>query len=100
MSDLVAEIHPRAAAKVLEFAQVLADHRAVFAAEFEGERVQFERVEQIQQVVAALRPEDMNEAEVETTGTILGILPKARAFEAQLVNSEVIQRRRPLLRND
>lgn len=59
MSDLIAEIHPRAAAKVHAFATVLSDHDALFAAEFEDKQVRLRESSDVQRVLEALKAEDM-----------------------------------------
>jgi len=61
VSDVVAEIHPRAAAKVQAFAKVLSDAGAGFAAEFDGRRVRLNEGDDVQRVLDALRDEDISE---------------------------------------
>ena len=90
ISDLIAEIHPRAAAKVRAFASVLADHDALFAVAFGGEEVRFDRPEQVRQVVASLADGDISEENEEHGGTLLGVLPESRRFEARLADGKVI----------
>lgn len=84
VSDLIAEIHPRAASKIHAFAEVLAVNGARFAAQFEGRRVRLDRDEEVTRVVDSLKSEDIHEEDVEHIGTIIGILPESRAFEARL----------------
>ena len=91
ISDLVAEMHPRAATKVRAFAKVLSDHHALFAAEFEGRRVQFDREEQAQRVVDALKEEDIHEDSEAQEGTLLGVLPESRQFEARLADGRLVR---------
>ncbi len=114
MSDLIAEIHPRAAAKVHAFAKVLSDAGAGFAAEFEGTRVRLNEGAEVQRVLDALRaediterteelngnaapripktstPEDITERTEELNGVLLGILPESRGFECQVADGRVI----------
>lgn len=84
ISEGVAEVHPRAAAKVRAFAKVLTEHRAVFAASFEGQEARFDDDEQAQRAVRALDDKDIGEDDMDETGTLLGLLPKSREFEATL----------------
>jgi hypothetical protein len=93
ISDLVAEIHPRAAAKVRAFAKVLADHQALFAAEFNGQDVRLNQHQEVQQILEALDEASISEEEKTLTATVQGILPDARQFEARLESGEVIKGR-------
>jgi hypothetical protein len=90
MSDLIAEIHPRAAAKVHAFAKVLSDHDAGFAAEFEGKQVQLRESSDVQRVLDALKDEDMGEREERIEGVLLGILPESRRFECRLDDGRLL----------
>lgn len=91
ITDLVADIHPRAAAKVRAFAKVLSDYHALFAAEFEGRQIRLDRHEQVQHVMEFLDGKYINETVQALSATIQGILPKARVFEARLADGEVIK---------
>lgn len=90
ISDLIAEIHPRAATKVRAFAKVLYDHHALFAAEFNGQSVQLVRHEEVQHVMDSLDDANINESIETLSVTIQGILPEARKFEARLESGEVV----------
>ena len=90
MSDLIAEIHPRAAAKVHAFAKVLSDAGAGFAAEFEGRRIRLDEGAEVQRVLDALNDEDIAERTEEQTGVLLGILPESRRFECRVADGRVI----------
>jgi len=89
--DLVADIHPRAAAKVRAFAEVLSDYHALFAAEFEGQQIRLDRHEEVQHVMDFLDGENISETVQALSATIQGILPKARVFEARLADGEVVK---------
>jgi hypothetical protein len=91
ISDLVAKVHPRAAAKVRAFAKVLADHHALFAAAFEGKQVRFDEGAQVRRVVDALKDEDISEDDETHTGTLLGVLPHSRDFEARLHDGALVR---------
>lgn len=84
ISDLVADLHPRAIAKVLGFARVLADHHALVDATFEGRRLRLDSHDQVQRVVRSLDDADLTEKMETHPGVIVGILPQSRAFEAVL----------------
>jgi hypothetical protein len=90
MSDLIAEIHPRAAAKVQAFAKVLSDAGAGFAAEFEGRRVRLKEGGEVQRVLDALKTEDIAERTEEQNGVLLGILPESRRFECRVADGRVV----------
>lgn len=91
LSDLIAEIHPRAAAKVLSFIEVLSSHGALFSAEFEGERLQLERPVELEQIKDALRAEDIEETQELKLGVLIGALPESREFEAELDDQTIIR---------
>lgn len=90
LSDLIVEIHPRAAATICAFAKVLSDHEAGFAAEFEGKRVQLNEPADVQRVLNALKKEDIREQTEEQVGVLLGILPDSRLFECRLTDRRLI----------
>jgi len=90
MSDLIAEIHPRAAAKVEAFAKVLWDHGAQFAAEWEHKQVALREPADVQRVLEALKAEDMGEREESLPGRLLGILPETRRFECRLDDGRLL----------
>lgn len=90
MSDLIAEIHPRAAAKVRAFAKVLSDHDAGFSAEFEGKSVHLNRGIEVEHVLDALKDEDIDEHSEEHSGILRGILPESRRFECRLDEGQLI----------
>jgi hypothetical protein len=90
-TDLVADIHPRAAAKVRAFAKVLFDHHALFAAEFEGQQIRLVHHREVQHVIELLDDDHINERVETLPATIQGILPDARVFEAKLDAGEVVK---------
>lgn len=84
VSSLVAEIHPRAAAKVRAFVKVLADAHALVAAEFEGRRIQLDDDATIQRVLEALHEGEITERTEAVRGVLLGVLPHSRRFECEV----------------
>ena len=91
ISDLIAEIHPRAAAKVRTFATVLAEHDALFAVAFRDRKVRFDSDVQVKRVVESLAESDISEENETHTGTLIGLLPESRRFEARLSDGQVVQ---------
>ncbi len=91
MSDLIAEVHPRAASKVRAFAKVLADNDAVFAAEFENRQVRLSSSSDVKRVIDALRDEDIGERTEALEGRLLGILPESRVFECRLPDGRIVR---------
>ncbi|TXD44276.1 hypothetical protein FRC96_00560 [Lujinxingia vulgaris] len=90
-SDAVAEMHRRAADKVRAFVKVLADHGALFAAEFEGRQVRLNSDEEVRRVVDALNVADMTEREDEVEGMLIGALPESRVFECRSGDGTLIK---------
>lgn len=93
VSDLIAEIHPRAAAKVRAFAAVLDDHDARFAVAFRGKQVRLDAPEQVRRVMATLAESNISEQDETHQGTLLGVLPASRRFEARLAERGVVSGR-------
>lgn len=91
ISDLIAEIHPRAAAKVRAFADVLHDNDALLAVAFADRQLRFDNKEQVRRVVDALVDSDISEQTEQHPGTLLGVLPESRLFEARLPDGKLIQ---------
>ena len=91
MSDVIAEMHRRAADKVRAFVKVLADNDALFAAEFEGRRVRLNTDEEVRRVVDALNVDDMDEREESLNGELIGALPESRIFECRLHDGAIIK---------
>ena len=91
ISDLVAETHPRAAAKVCAFASLLADNDALLAVDFGSRRLRFDSPDQVKRVVESLAASDISEEPETYAGVILGVLPESRRFEARVAEKGVIQ---------
>lgn len=90
ISDLIAEIHPRAATKVRAFATVLAENDALFAVAFGDRQVRFDSDAQIKRVVESLAESDISEVNETHRGTLLGVLPESRRFEVRLTGGQVV----------
>lgn len=81
LADIVADIHPRAAGKVREFLDVLADHGAWCSLDYQNKPFRFGDLTEVQQARHALRPENISESDEVLTGILEGILPTARWLE-------------------
>jgi len=90
MSDLISEVHPRAAAKIRELAEVLRTNEAGIAAEFDGQKVTLDPSEDAGRVVDALRNEDIGERAELIPAVLLGVFPAARRFECRLAEGGTI----------
>ena len=90
MSDLISEVHPRAAAKIRELAEVLSTHEAGIAAEFEQQKVVLDPAGDARRVADALQKEDINEREDALAGVLLGVFPEARRFECRLSEGNTV----------
>lgn len=84
ISDLIAEVRPKAAKKALKFAELLKESGAQFSSEFEGKRVHTEGEDDIRRIVSSLEEKNISEEEDIFEGIIQGILPEYRDFEAML----------------
>jgi hypothetical protein len=91
ITDLLTEIHPRAAGKVRAFAKVLYDHQALFAAEFESKRVSINSREEVQHIIDFLDDANISETLQVLSATVQGILPESRIFEARLDDGTVVK---------
>lgn len=91
LSDLIADIHPRAAAKVAAFAKVLADNDALVSVAFRKHVLRLEHKDAVQRVVTALAETDISERNESIEGTLLGVLPESRLFEARLHHGELVK---------
>lgn len=93
ISDLIAEIHPRAASKVRAFANVLVENNALFAVAFRNKKVRFDTDAQVKRVVESLAESDISETDETHNGTLLGVLPESRRFEARLADGSLVRGR-------
>lgn len=91
ISDLIAEIDPRAALKIRAFVKTIADNGALFAIGFRDQQVLFDNNEQLQKAIDALSESDISENEESHVGTLIGVLPAARRFEAKLPKGQLLE---------
>lgn len=80
LSDLIADVHPRAAGKVREFVKLVVDARATFNLRVGERKSGLADVDSGQRVLVALRVEDVREDERTEKGR-LWVLPVGRQFE-------------------
>lgn len=90
LAERIADIHPRAAAKVRAFIKVLDDADAGFAADFADTRVEVTSSDQVRRVLDALKSEDIREQTLEVEGTVTGVLPGSRRIECRLSDGRLI----------
>lgn len=74
LSELIADVHVRARAKVLEFVRCVVDHRATFQVRLGDKESGLRELEDGQRVLRALRQEDVLEREIDRRGQ-LWVLP-------------------------
>lgn len=89
--ELVAEVHPRAAVSIGKFVKVISENDAFFALDFGTQQLRFDRKEQLERVLKSLAESDVSESEEMFSGTLLGLLPEAREFEARLSDNSVVR---------
>jgi len=92
LADVASETDPRALDKVRNFLEVLVSNNAVCALEYGGRAIRFKDVGQVSNSIARLGRDNLREKESELAGTFVGVLPKSRTFEFQLVGSDEIIR--------
>lgn len=83
LSELIAEIHPRAAAKVHAFVKHVVDRNAGFAVSFGEQRAAVRDPQEGRAVLEALREDQIRQAELIIDAALTGVLPGARRFEAR-----------------
>lgn len=91
LSDLIADVHPRAACKVREFVKLVVDEHATFNLRVGERKTGLASIDSGQRVLTALRVEDVREDERIVSGK-LWVLPVGRQFELK-TNDEVLKGR-------
>jgi hypothetical protein len=92
LADSAAEVDRRALEKVRGFLQTLADHEAVCAVQLGESMVAFSDVGQVRTSLDRLSQENLREEHGELRGELQGVLPRARAFEFKLADSDQVVR--------
>jgi hypothetical protein len=83
LSELIAGLHPRAAAKVHAFVKHVVDRNAGFAVSFGEQRAAVRDPQEGRAVLEALREDHIQQQEIAIEGALSGVLPDARRFEAR-----------------
>lgn len=80
LSDIIAEVHPRAAGKVREFVKIVVDRRATFNLRMGSRKAGFVEIDAGRRMLQSLRIEDLTE-DIRTMSGQLWVLPHGRQFE-------------------
>jgi hypothetical protein len=80
LSDVIAEVHPRAAGKVREFVRIVVDRRATFNVRMGAKKAGFTEIEVGRRMLDSLRVEDVKDESHMIRGH-LWVLPHGRQFE-------------------
>ena len=92
LADSACEADRRALDRVRAFLQTLADNEAICTVQVGASVVAFTNVGQVRASIARLSDENLREEETELEGELQGVLPKARAFEFRLRDSDQVIR--------
>ncbi len=92
LADSAAEADRRALEKVRSFLQTLVDNEAVCSVQLGESLVAFSDVGQVKTSLERLSQENLREEHEELRGELQGVLPRARAFEFKLADSDQIIR--------
>lgn len=92
LADSVAEADRRALEKARGFLQTLVDNEAVCTVQLGESLVAFSDVGQVRTSLERLSQENLREEHAELQGELQGVLPKARAFEFKLADSDQVVR--------
>ena len=84
MTELVEEVHPRAARKVADFLDLLVQQQALCGLEFDDRFFRYDSSEQLRVSAARLQEENIRAFEEEYVGSFAGVLPSSRTFEFNL----------------
>lgn len=80
LSDVIAEVHPRAAGKVREFVRIVVDRRATFNVRMGARKAGFTEIDAGRRMLDSLRVEDVKDESHMIRGH-LWVLPHGRQFE-------------------
>ncbi len=90
LSELVAQTHPRAAAKVHAFVKHVVDRNAGFAVSFGEQRAAIHDASEGRAALEALREDQIRQREHTIEAELTGILPAARRFEAKRTSDGIV----------
>ncbi len=94
LAESAAEANRRTLDKVRGFLQTLVDNEAVCTVQLGDSRVVFSDVGQVRTSLERLSQENLREELEELRGELQGVLPRSRAFEFKLADSEQVIRGR------
>lgn len=81
LSEIVDEIHPRAARKIADFLAYIAKEEAYCGLGVGDSRYQFKNVEAIGKAAAKVKSDNIKRGQERFSGKLLGALPNSREFE-------------------
>lgn len=84
VSEVIAEVHPRAVRKVSEFLDLLVQQHAWCGLEFGERSFKFANYEQLKASNERLKEDNIQEREEIHSGQFIGVLPTGRTFEFRL----------------
>jgi hypothetical protein len=90
ISELVAEIHPRAVKKAADFLDYISQQEAWCGLEFKERSFKFQGIEQLKASAARLREDNIHEKEATYQGELQGVLPASRNFEFKPYEQQLI----------
>lgn len=90
LADSVADTDPRALEKLRGFLQTLVDNDAICALQYQSKSFRFTDVGQVKSSLARISQDNLHEEPQVLVGELQGVLPKSRAFEFKLAQSEVV----------
>jgi hypothetical protein len=94
LSELLGELHPRAAKRVHDFVKHVVDRNAIFTMRFGAHRVAVASPEEGLAVLETLREDHIERDDIEVDAELIGVLPEARRFEARLLEDGSLVRGR------
>jgi len=90
LADAISEADPRAIEALRKFLKTMADQEAICALEFKDEVFRFTDVGQIHRSESRLSRDYIHEEDQNLVGQFLGVLPKHRTFEFQILESDQV----------
>lgn len=94
LSELIADTHSRAAAKVRAFVEHVVDRNAGFSIRFGDRRADIVDAKEGRAVLEALRPDQILQQETALQATLIGVLPDSRRFEVRRADTGEVLRGR------
>lgn len=92
LADAAGEVPPRAMDRTRDFLKTLLDAEAYCTADLGGNIARFNNVDQVKRSLDRIRQDNLVEREIELVGQFLGVLPKSRSFEFELIEDKQVVR--------